>query len=714
MRDVSDAFAIVKPGVHKATRPESLAATCAMQWQPTRAIATCLATGLALALSAVAGFAAPAPPHAPELGAAFLRAPLAGALVITDGFGAVRSNHFHAGVDLSTGGRVGADVFAPLQCTLVRVRASGAGYGRSLYLMSGDGRMIVFGHLDAFAPAVAAYVDSAQRASGRYEQDLQPAPGRFAFAAGERVAWSGESGDGPPHLHMEVRHGDFALHPLLAGLHMDDRDPPVLDALTLEPLEAGSFAQGLASPVTRALTGIAAETLIVQGRVRAVVRAHDVMGAATALPPWSVQMDYAGQTTTAAFDSISWDGEMSQLGMVIDRGRIAGGDGVILDAPEGVRPRFLSGGDPAAASKRLGVIALQAGEPARALTLTVWDAAGNAATRKIYLRGPRAGEGPDTTQAHGLKPPVGAPRWTYASLPDKWVRVRVSNVPAGLMQARIERGRDSDEGHAATWDGSGWSALVRCKGIPDEDGFWFKAKDKTGKAWWTRGSVTLWPAGADLPIDQSPLTRVSLLPTRVFEGGVVMGALRTAVSASKGEWHAMTPVVSLEPSDWPLAQTATVTLKAPDGMALDHLVAARRSGDGETWEWAKSTYDAATRVFTMESASFGQFALMHDTTPPRVTPLTPPRVALAGAYSRWALTAAVSDAGSGIDRETSAFQVDGERVPTEYDAEAHVLRWRALRPPAAGRHTYTVEVADRAGNRTRSSGVFVLDSAAHH
>jgi hypothetical protein len=204
-----------------------------------------------------------------------------------------------------------------------------------------------------------------------------------------------------------------------------------------------------------------------------------------------------------------------------------------------------------------------------------------------------------------------------------------------------------------------------------------------------------------------------LLPTRVFEGGVVMGSLRTAESASQGEWHAMTPVVALEPADWPFAQSATVTLKAPDGMAVDHLVAAKRAGDGDAWEWVKSSYDEATRVFTMESATFGQFALMHDTTPPRVILVAPPRVTATGAYSRWALTAAVSDAGSGIDRETSAFQVDGERVPTEYDADAHVLRWRALQPPAAGRHTYTVEVADRAGNRTRSSGVFVLDSASH-
>jgi hypothetical protein len=53
--------------------------------------------------------------------------------------------------------------------------------------------------------------------------------------------------------------------------------------------------------------------------------------------------------------------------------------------------------------------------------------------------------------------------------------------------------------------------------------------------------------------------------------------------------------------------------------------------------------------------------------------------------------------------------VDGARGPSEWDAEEKTLRWRPRRAPKPGAHRYTVVVADRAGNVTRSSGTFVLD-----
>jgi hypothetical protein len=50
------------------------------------------------------------------------------------------------------------------------------------------------------------------------------------------------------------------------------------------------------------------------------------------------------------------------------------------------------------------------------------------------------------------------------------------------------------------------------------------------------------------------------------------------------------------------------------------------------------------------------------------------------------------------------------RVPTEWDAEEKVLRWRPLTPPAPGTHRARLEVTDRAGNRTVRSGTFVIAS----
>ncbi len=137
------------------------------------------------------------------------RPPLDPPLRLTGTFGEYRTGHFHAGVDLSTEEQVGRVVYASLDGHMVRMRTSGVGYGRSLYLLAPDGRLLVYGHLDAFDEPVASYVDSVQRATGQYEQDLWPDSSRFQIHAGQRLGWSGRSGTGPPHLHFEIRRGGF-------------------------------------------------------------------------------------------------------------------------------------------------------------------------------------------------------------------------------------------------------------------------------------------------------------------------------------------------------------------------------------------------------------------------------------------------------------------------------------------------------------------------
>ena len=110
-----------------------------------------------------------------------------------------------------------------------------------------------------------------------------------------------------------------------------------------------------------------------------------------------------------------------------------------------------------------------------------------------------------------------------------------------------------------------------------------------------------------------------------------------------------------------------------------------------------------------DSRRLGTFALYADTLAPRVTTLAPARSATPSPYSRWALEARLAEEGSGVDARASGFEVDGARVPSEWDAEERTLRWRPRVPPAPGTHTFTVVAVDRAGNTARSSGSFVID-----
>ena len=166
------------------------------------------------------------------------KTPLPPPLTVTGGFGEYRIGHFHAGLDFGTNHHVGMHVMAPADGWVERVRASGVGYGRSVYLHTNDGRLIQLGHLDAFVEPLASYVRARQDSTGQYEQDLWPAKNQFRFRAGQQIAWSGQSGAGGPHLHFEIRRGDMAFQPARAGLStVKDQSPPSIVDLTLEPLD---------------------------------------------------------------------------------------------------------------------------------------------------------------------------------------------------------------------------------------------------------------------------------------------------------------------------------------------------------------------------------------------------------------------------------------------------------------------------------------------
>ena len=651
-----------------------------------------------------------------------LRWPLAGSQhALRGGFGESRTNRFHAGLDLSTGGKVGVEVLAPAAGAVERVRASGVGYGRSLYLRTDDGRLLVFGHLDALAPALAAYVDSVQRATGDYEQDLWPPLGRFRFGAGERVAWSGQSGAGPPHLHVEVRHGDMAINPLLAGLAVPDTVAPRLERLVLEPLDESSWVARRASPYSLALGARSArDTLLVEGRVRLTLVAHDATNEARNLPVRTVGARWNAAWVQCDMDSLSWAGEMAQFGWLVDHDRVLGSDGVILDAPANFRPRFLTSSR--ATSEAVDLVRIEAGDPARTLELFARDASGNASTTVVWLRGPRATErGPDTTAAPRPKAstsaasksaPVAAdPRWTFASLPDQRVRMRVTHTPPGLAGVRIERGASNfgEKGAWATWDGAGWTAVLDVNGTPDPDGFWIKARAIDGKAWWHRGAYALWPTATQMTTRVEDWAWFNVDVPSAYEVGVAMVRTAHVKDLPIGATGVRASVV-VEPATMPLRKPIAVTLVLPHGLSSRHVGMARRDDEDAEWDWNDARYDSVARTFTLTTSRLGQFALVRDEAPPEVTQPAAPTKVPGGPYSTWALTARAKDVMSGVAGDSSGFEVDGRRVPTEWDAEERVLRWRPRAAPAAGSHRYRLSVVDHAGNRTVRTGTFVIAS----
>ena len=170
--------------------------------------------------------------------------PLEERTCVTGSFGEYRSNHFHAGIDISTGGRIGLPVRAPAAGRVGRLRASPYGYGKVIYIDLDDpergsearGRQVVCAHLSDFAPRWRALVEAEQERLGKYTVDFA-VPDSPRVEAGEVVAYTGDTGGGPPHLHFEVREGDAApIDPLTHGWVDRDREPPIVSKVRLVPL----------------------------------------------------------------------------------------------------------------------------------------------------------------------------------------------------------------------------------------------------------------------------------------------------------------------------------------------------------------------------------------------------------------------------------------------------------------------------------------------
>ena len=89
-------------------------------------------------------------------------APVKPPFSFSGGFGELRTNHFHTGLDFRTGGAIGKPIYAVKDGYVSRVNVSPTGYGLALYLDHPDGTTSVYGHLSKFHPKVAERVKEEQ------------------------------------------------------------------------------------------------------------------------------------------------------------------------------------------------------------------------------------------------------------------------------------------------------------------------------------------------------------------------------------------------------------------------------------------------------------------------------------------------------------------------------------------------------------------------
>lgn len=170
-----------------------------------------------------------------------LRSPLRPPLRLAHDFGELRPHRFLPGIVLRAGGgSSGAPVSAAAEGYVSRIVMRHDGYGNALYLRHPDGRTTVYAHLGRFRDDIAGYADRIRQAREAEEIDLVLDASHFPVKAGQRIGWTGSSGDADgPGLHFEVRDqgGLVATDPFAAGLRCADQAAPEIIGLRIHALD---------------------------------------------------------------------------------------------------------------------------------------------------------------------------------------------------------------------------------------------------------------------------------------------------------------------------------------------------------------------------------------------------------------------------------------------------------------------------------------------
>ena len=624
---------------------------------------------------------------------------------LSSSFGEYRSGRFHMGVDLSTNGEIGVPVHAAADGHVSRVRCSPWGYGKAVYVRFDDGYTAVYGHLSGFRDDLRDYVRREQHKREAYTVELQPGAEEFPVKRGEVIAFSGDTGVGPAHLHFELRDSaEHAVSPRLLGMTWPDADPPIFKSVLVVPRDPASRVEGDVLPLVRRAEHIplnppskgdlskdgrwACAPVRVRGEFAVAVDLVDPTPAGNKLGIHSAKLVAPGGNTLfeVRHDTIAYD----EHGVAFAY-HPAFNDGHYLllwrwpgntAASDAVSPG--DGWYPAPA---------EAGN----YRIELVDFMGNATTLELSIK-------PDSGIDQSSTAPGVAESATNKA--DGTLKLDASGTFLVVTATFPTPERRAPE---LTLDGQ-----------PAPDSPFFPVDGCTFRAAWqpaTAGGRTMICAKHPrLMVEPMAVETVASGAARVIQwkdgprleipAGAACGPLflraEPLAASPAASVPAHGPAWRLWPDTAPLATAAEVALPLPDGVRdPSHAAIARRGSGG--WTWLKTVRRGGT--LAARTDRLGDFRVIEDNQPPRELEFAPGG-ATPVTSARPHIHASVSDAGSGI--AAWDLRCDGRWLLSAYDPEAGRIDWERDENLAPGAHELTLTLTDGAGNTATTKHAVII------
>tara|TARA_Y100000766_G_scaffold285412_1_gene308705 strand:+ start:13339 stop:15051 length:1713 start_codon:yes stop_codon:yes gene_type:complete len=177
----------------------------------------------------------------------YFQSPMDIPLFLSGNFGELRTNHFHAGIDIKTQGIEGKKIFASADGFISRIKIQHDGYGKAIYIDHPNGYTTVYAHLKEFSSRIDSFVKKKQYEEKSFTINWYPDSNKIPIRQGEEIALSGNTGgSGGPHLHYEIRDtkSEHALNALLFGLPVKDNIKPTIRGVRIYPINDESTING--------------------------------------------------------------------------------------------------------------------------------------------------------------------------------------------------------------------------------------------------------------------------------------------------------------------------------------------------------------------------------------------------------------------------------------------------------------------------------------